>query len=84
MKELYIIVNERIYGDNKSYFCENKDIQSIINYFFDKYFLIVISRYSDFAKPFKLKKVFSIFNLRLNRIFNFCLFFFYSLRKKKF
>ena len=37
MKELYIIVNEKIYEKNNFYFCENKDIQSIINYLSLKY-----------------------------------------------
>ena len=83
MKELYIIANERIYGDGKKYFCENKDIQSTINYLSYKYYLIIISRYSSFVKPFKLSRVLKIFNFRLIKIFNFLIFLFSYSRKKK-
>ena len=69
MKTFYFIINEKIYGDKNFYFCENKDISSIINYFSSKYNLFIISRYSNFIKPFKLNKVYKIFNLRLIRIF---------------
>jgi glycosyltransferase involved in cell wall biosynthesis len=82
MNELYIIINEKIYQNNKNYFCENKDIQSIVNYLSNKYHLIIISRCSKFAKPFKLNKVYKIFNIR---IFKFLFFFnfLFSLKKKK-
>ena len=83
MKELYIIANERIYRDRNNYFCENKDIQSIINYLSYKYNLIIISRYSSFVKPFKLSRVLKIFNFRLKKIFNFIIFLFSYSRKKK-
>ena len=73
MKELYIIVNEKIYEKNNFYFCENKDIQSIINYLSLKYNLIVISRFSTFIKPFRLNKVLKILNLRLINFLNFFL-----------
>jgi glycosyltransferase involved in cell wall biosynthesis len=83
MKELYIIANDRIYGDGNKYFCENKDIQSTINYLSYKYYLIIISRYSSFVKPFKLNRVLKIFNFRLIKIFNFLIFLFSYSRKKK-
>ena len=83
MKELYIIANERIYGDGSNYFCENKDIQSTINYLSYKYNLIIISRYSSFVKPFKLSRVLKIFNFRLIKIFNFFIFLLSYSRKKK-
>jgi hypothetical protein len=49
MKELYIIVNEKIYRDGNNYFCENKDVQSTINYLSYKYhyfllFIILITK----------------------------------------
>ena len=83
MKALYIIVNERIYGDSSNYFCENKDIQSTINYLSYKYNLIIISRYSSFVKPFKLSRVLKIFNLRFIKIINFLIFLLSYSRKKK-
>ena len=83
MKELYIIVNEKIYGDGNNFFCENKDIQSIVNYLSYKYNLIVISRYSTLIKPFRLNKVLKIFNLRIIRILKFFIFLFSYSRKKK-
>jgi hypothetical protein len=64
MQKLYLICNEKIFFNKKNYFCENKDIQSIINYLSYKNNLIVISRYSTFTKPFKLNKIVKIFNLR--------------------
>ena len=83
MKELYIIVNEKIYRDGNNYFCENKDVQSIINYLSYKYHLIVISRYSALVKPFRLHKVLKIFNLRLIKTFHFFIFLFSFSKKKK-
>ena len=75
MKELYIIVNDKIYGANDDYFCENKDIQSTINYLSFKFNLIVISRFSAFIKPFRLNKVLKILNFRLINLLNFFFFF---------
>jgi glycosyltransferase involved in cell wall biosynthesis len=83
MKELYVIIYEKIYGKNNFYYCENKDIQSIINYLSSKYNLIVISRFSALIKPFRLKKVLKILRLRLITFLNFFLFLFNSSRKKK-
>jgi glycosyltransferase involved in cell wall biosynthesis len=83
MKELYVIINERIYNDSKNYFCENKDIQSTINYLSYKYYLIIISRYSACVQPFKLNKVLKNFNFRLIKIFHFFIFLFSFSREKK-
>jgi glycosyltransferase involved in cell wall biosynthesis len=83
MKELYIIVNDKIYEKDNCYFCENKDIQSIINYLSFKYNLTVISRFSAFIKPFRLNKVLKILNLRLIKFLNFFLFLLSYSRKKK-
>ena len=83
MKELYIIVNEKIYEKDNDYFCENKDIQSIINYLSFKYNLIVISRFSTSIKPFRLNKVLKILNLKLTKLLKFSLFIFGFLRKRK-
>jgi hypothetical protein len=33
-----VIVNEIISSKNKTFFCENKDIQSIVNYFSVRFF----------------------------------------------
>ena len=83
MKEFYIIVNDKIYEKDNYYFCENKDIQSIINYLSFKYNLTVISRFSAFIKPFRLNKVLKILNLRLIKFLNFFLFLLSYSRKKK-
>jgi glycosyltransferase involved in cell wall biosynthesis len=83
MKYLYILANERIYYDKRNFFCENKDIQSIVNYFSHKYKLIVISRYSNSIKPFILKKNYKVFNLRLIYFFNFLKFILSDIKKKK-
>ena len=83
MKELYIIVNEKIYEKDNNYFCENKDIQSIINYLSFKYNLIVISRFSASIKPFRLNKVLKILNLKLTKLLKFFPFIFGFLRKRK-
>ena len=82
MNELYVIVNDRFYNKKKYFFCENKDIQSILNYFATKYNLIVFSRYSKFFNPFKLNKIYNILNFRFIKIFNF-IFFFFNLKKNK-
>ena len=68
---------------NKSFFCENKDIQSIINYLSIKFNLILISRYSNTPKPFKLNKVFTVFNIKLLNFFYFLKFIFSTNKKKK-
>ena len=83
MKDLYIIFNERVYYNNKNYFCENKDIQSIVNYLSHKYSLIIISRYSAFVRPFKLNTVSKFFYFRLAKIFNFFIFLFNFTKEKK-
>ena len=83
MKTIYVIINEKIYQDKNFYFCENKDISSIVNYFSSKYNLFVISRYSNSIKPFKLDKVYKIFNLRLIEIFYLFTLFFQNKKKKK-
>jgi glycosyltransferase involved in cell wall biosynthesis len=83
MKDLYIIFNERVYYNNKNYFCENKDIQSIVNYLSHKYSLIIISRYSAFVRPFKLNVVSNFFYFRLAKIFNFLIFLFNLTKEKK-
>ena len=63
MKELYVIVNDRFYK-NKFFFCENKDIQSILNYLSTRYNLTVFSRYSKYFNPFKLNKITNVLNFR--------------------
>ena len=83
MKELYIIVNDKIYEKHNNYFCENKDIQSTINYLSSKHNLIVISRFSAFIKPFRLSKAVKILNLRFLKFLKFFLFLFSYSRKKK-
>jgi glycosyltransferase involved in cell wall biosynthesis len=82
MKELYVIVNDKFYNEKKYFFCENKDIQSILNYFSTRYNLIVFSRYSKSFNPFKLNKIYNILNFRFIKIFNFIIFFF-NLKKNK-
>jgi glycosyltransferase involved in cell wall biosynthesis len=81
--ELHIIVNEKIYNNKKYFFCENKDIQSIVNYLVTKYNLFLISRTSQVPQPFKLNKVYKIFNLNFTKIFFLFLFFFIFFKKKK-
>lgn len=83
MKELYVIINEKIYKKNNDYFCENKDIQSTINYLSFKYNLIVISRFSTFIKPFRLNTKPKILNLRLRNFLKLFLLLFSYSRKKK-
>lgn len=79
MKNLYIIVNERISSKKNFFFCENKDIQSIVNFLSCKYNVFLISRSSSCVKPFKLEKIYKVFNLNLMKI----LFFFLFLISKK-
>jgi glycosyltransferase involved in cell wall biosynthesis len=83
MQELYIIVNEKIYNKNKVYFCENKDVQSIVNYFSLKYKIFLISRYSFYYKPFKLKKLYNVLNLNLLNFLSFFSLLNFSRKKKK-
>lgn len=83
MKELYIIVNDKVYEKNNNYFCENKDVQSTVNYLSLKHNLTVISRFSAFTKPFRLSKAVKILNLRFLKFLKFFLFLFSYSRKKK-
>ena len=83
MNELYLVVNERIFGNKNLFFCQNKDIQSIVNYLSRKYNLIIFSRYSNSSKPFILDKVYKVFNLRIIRFFIFFQFFLNFHKKKK-
>jgi glycosyltransferase involved in cell wall biosynthesis len=82
MKEFYLIVNEKISSKNKTFFCENKDIQSIVNYFSVRFNLFVFSRYSKFINPFKINNCYKIIDFRFVRIFYF-LYFFFNLNKQK-
>lgn len=82
MKDLYVIVNERIYNNKNNFFCENKDIQSIVNFLVFKYNLFLISRFSNLTKPFQLNNTCKIFNFNYLKIFNF-LFFLFKLKRKK-
>jgi glycosyltransferase involved in cell wall biosynthesis len=82
MKEFYLIVNEKIANKNKFFFCENKDIQSIVNYLSVRFNLIIFSRYSKFIKPFKINNCYKVINFRFIKIFYF-LFFIFNLNKKK-
>ena len=70
MKELYIIINDRLCKGNSNFYCENKDIQSILNYFTTKFNLIVFSRYTKNSNPFRLNKIYNIFSLRPFKVFN--------------
>ena len=74
MKNLYIIVNEKIYVNKKLIFCENRDIKSIVNFLSLRYNVFLISRSSNYVKPFKLKKIYKILNLNLIKFFYFFLF----------
>jgi glycosyltransferase involved in cell wall biosynthesis len=79
MKEFYLIVNEKIYNNKNYFFCENKDIKTIVNYLALKYNLFIISRYSKFIKPFKLNKCHKVLNLKFLKLFSF----FFNLTKNK-
>jgi len=84
MKDLlHVIVNEKIFRKKKNFYCENKDIQSIVNYLTDKYNLLLISRHSYSIKSFKLKKVYKIFNIKLINFFYFLFEIFINFFKKK-
>ena len=82
MKELYVIANEKIYSNKNTFFCENKDIQSIVNFLAFKYNLFFISRRSNSKKPFQLNSIYKIFNFSCIKIFNF-LFFIFNLKKNR-
>ena len=82
MKELYVITNEKIYNDKNIFFCENKDIQSIINFLTSKYNLFFISRSSNSKKPFQLDSIYKIFDFSYLKIFYF-LFFIFNLKKNR-
>jgi hypothetical protein len=82
MKELHIIVNERIYNNKNIFFCENKDIQSIVNFLVFKYNLFLISRFSNLTKPFQLNNACKIFNFNHLKIIKF-LFFLFNLKRNK-
>jgi hypothetical protein len=82
MKEFYLIINEKISSKNKSFFCENKDIQTIINYLAIKFKLFIFSRHGSSENPFKIYNYHKVINYRFIKIFYF-LFFFFNLNKKK-
>jgi glycosyltransferase involved in cell wall biosynthesis len=82
MKELFVIANERIYSNKNTFFCENKDIQSIVNFLASKYNLFFISRSGNSKKPFQLNNIYKIFNFSYIKIFNF-LFFLFNLKKNR-
>ena len=71
MKELFVIANERIYSNKNIFFCENKDIQSIVNFLASKYNLFFISRSSNSKKPFQLNNIYKIFDFSYIKIFYF-------------
>jgi glycosyltransferase involved in cell wall biosynthesis len=85
MKKLYLICNEKIFYNKKNHFCENKDIQSIINFLSLKLKsqLQVIARYSKSAQPFKLKKFSNFYIFRAIKILSFFSIFFSILEKKR-
>jgi glycosyltransferase involved in cell wall biosynthesis len=83
MKNFYIVVNEKIFRKNKIFYCENKDIQSIANYFGSKYNLFLISRYSNYKKPFKLIKIYNVLNFNFLKIINLLIFFINLTKEKK-
>ena len=83
MSELYLLINEKIYKKKNNFFCENKDIQTIVDYLSSKHNLFIISRNSKFVKPFKLTKYCKVFNFNFSKILNFINFFFYLNKNKK-
>ena len=83
MTELYLLINEKIYKKKNNFFCENKDIQTIVDYLAFKHNLFIISRYSKFIKPFKLTKYCKVFNFKFSKILNLINFFFYLNKNKK-
>lgn len=83
MSELYLLINEKIFKKKNNFFCENKDIQTIVDYLALKHNLFIISRYSKFIKPFKLTKYCKVFNFNFSKILNFIKYFFYLNKNKK-
>ena len=85
MRDFYLIVNEKISNKNNSFFCENKDIQSIVNYLAIRFNLFIFSRHSKFINPFKINNYRKVIDFRFIRIFYFFyfLYFFFNLNKKK-
>ena len=83
MRELYVVVNEKIFYEDNIYFCENKDIQSIVDYLSKKFKLFLISRSSKFVQPFKLKSVYRNLTFQIEKIVKFLLFFFNLKRNNK-
>ena len=82
MKDLYIVVNEKIYNNKSFVFCENRDIKSIVNFLAYKYNIFIISRNSNHKKPFRLNKIYKVLNLNLKSFFSF-FFFLFSIKKNK-
>ena len=82
MKEFYLIINEKISSKNKFFFCENKDIQTIINYLAIKFKLFIFSRHGRSENPFQINNYHKVINYRFIKIFYY-LFFFFNLDKKK-
>ena len=82
MRDFYLIVNEKISNKNNSFFCENKDIQSIVNYLAIRFNLFIFSRHSKFINPFKINNYRKVIDFRFIRIFYF-FYFFFNLNKKK-
>ena len=82
-KEFYLIVNEKIYEKNNNFFCENIDIQTIANYLSSEYKLTILSRYSQTAKPFIIKKSCHIISFRFNNLIKIIQLVFASFFKKK-
>lgn len=67
-KSFYLIVNEKIYEKKNNFFCENIDIQTIVNYLSVKYNLTILSRYSKISKPFILNKSCHVISFRFNNL----------------
>ena len=67
-KNFYLIVNEKIYEKKNNFFCENIDIQTIVNYLSVKYNLTILSRYSKISKPFILNKSCHVITFRFNNL----------------
>ena len=82
MKELFVIANEKIYSNKNTFFCENKDIQSIVNFLASKYNLFFISRSSNSKKHFQLNNIYKFFDFSYIKIFNF-LFFMFNLKNNR-
>jgi glycosyltransferase involved in cell wall biosynthesis len=83
LKNFYIVVNEKFHKKKNFFYCENKDIQSITNFFSYKYNLFILSRHSNNIKPFKLNKIYKVLNFSFWKIFSLILFFINLEKKKK-